>query len=614
MSPIRSRLPAARSRVRAARLHTVLVLLPLFAAGRAPAAEAPAVTAVTAVTAVGLAPTIRQQRLADIGSVAAGEVRAQRFELSADQAVRVRATGADMGALRKLGQSESFIERLVARFNGSDDRDRSQAWPANAWILDAETREVVWALRGHGRHETRDGLLTFEGDVELPAGRYEVYYALLSINDFGYRNGWGRFDRSFGVTVEGRGRSLGDVTSGSAGNLSNVIVALRGARDGLSESAGFVLERPTSVDIRGIGEARRGATFDYGWILNTETRERVWQLTYEDSEPAGGDDKNRQSHVQVELPAGSYAAFFVTDDSHSPTRWNAPPPSDPLSYGLTIRLLDPSVRSAVRLFDYEPAPPGRAIVALTGVGNEEYRSAGFKLTRAMGVRIFALGEKGSDGMVDYGWITNTDTGERVWEMAYDRTEHAGGASKNRLFEGAIRLEAGTYIAHYVSDDSHSTAGWNDSAPAEREYWGMTLMPANGVLDPSVVERFDPENDPSVIARIVAVRDNNSARRGFRLERDGGVRIYAIGEGVGGDMADYAWIQDASGRRVWQMRYEDTEHAGGAQKNRVFDGTIRLPAGEYVVGYRTDDSHAFGSWNASRPRDFANWGVTLYRVN
>jgi hypothetical protein len=448
--------------------------------------------------------------------------------------------------------------------------------------------------------------------VDLPAGRYEVYYALLALDDFGYRNGWGRFDRSFGVRIEGEGRALGDVMAEAAPGGTDVVVALRGTGDGLSESAGFALDRPTAVEIRGIGEVRRGATFDYGWIIDTATRERVWQLSYDDSGPAGGDDKNRESRVRIELPPGRYAAFFVTDDSHSPARWNAPPPADPLSYGLTVRLADPSARPAVHLFDYTPVAPSQAIVALTGIGDEEYRSAGFALARPMGVRIFALGEKGSERMVDYGWITNADTGERVWEMQHAVTEHAGGASKNRLYDGAIRLETGRYIAHYVTDDSHSAAGWNDSAPADREFWGMTLMPTRGAADADQITRFDPESDPAVLARIVAVRDNSNSRRGFRLEGDGAIRIRALGEGVGGEMADYAWIEDASGRRVWQMRYDDTSHAGGSDKNRVFDGTIRLKAGEYVVRYRSDDSHAFGSWNAPRPSDFASWGVTLYR--
>jgi hypothetical protein len=99
-----------------------------------------------------------------------------------------------------------------------------------------------------------------------------------------------------------------------------------------------------------------------------------------------------------------------------------------------------------------------------------------------------------------------------------------------------------------------------------------------------------------------------------MDRDGAVRIYALGEGSGDEMFDYAWIADSeSGRRVWEMKFEDTEHAGGAEKNRVFDGTIRLARGDYELVYRSDDSHSFGEWNAPAPRDFTNWGVTLYRV-
>ena len=54
----------------------------------------------------------------------------------------------------------------------------------------------------------------------------------------------------------------------------------------------------------------------------------------------------------------------------------------------------------------------------------------------------------------------------------------------------------------------------------------------------------------------------------------------------------------------------TEHAGGASKNRRFDGTIRLSAGEYVLRYETDGSHAFGDWNADPPDDPEMWGITV----
>jgi hypothetical protein len=43
-----------------------------------------------------------------------------------------------------------------------------------------------------------------------------------------------------------------------------------------------------------------------------------------------------------------------------------------------------------------------------------------------------------------------------------------------------------------------------------------------------------------------------------------VRIYALGESSGRDLADYGWIEDVkTGKRVWEMTYRTTEPAGGA---------------------------------------------------
>jgi hypothetical protein len=62
-----------------------------------------------------------------------------------------------------------------------------------------------------------------------------------------------------------------------------------------------------------------------------------------------------------------------------------------------------------------------------------------------------------------------------------------------------------------------------------------------------------------------------------------------------------------------MTYRTSEPAGGAAKNRRFDGTITLPAGEYTLRYESDGSHSFGSWNANPPDEPEMYGITLYRV-
>ena len=116
----------------------------------------------------------------------------------------------------------------------------------------------------------------------------------------------------------------------------------------------------------------------------------------------------------------------------------------------------------------------------------------------------------------------------------------------------------------------------------------------------------------VIAQIVQVLDNEDKSVAFNLATSQDVRIFAIGEGQPGEMFDYGWIEDADkGSRVWEMQEPRTSHAGGAGKNRKVDVVITLPAGNYKLRYKSDDSHAFDHWN-SLPPDINFWGIAVYK--
>src|SRR5437899_13009596 len=60
-----------------------------------------------------------------------------------------------------------------------------------------------------------------------------------------------------------------------------------------------------------------------------------------------------------------------------------------------------------------------------------------------------------------------------------------------------------------------------------------------------------------------------------------------------------------------MSYANTEHAGGARKNRVCDGTIHLAPGNYLVYYKSDDSHSYNTWNGAPPAEERYWGVSVF---
>lgn len=116
----------------------------------------------------------------------------------------------------------------------------------------------------------------------------------------------------------------------------------------------------------------------------------------------------------------------------------------------------------------------------------------------------------------------------------------------------------------------------------------------------------------VLAQIVQVLDNEDKSVSFSLAGSQDVRIFAIGEGQPGEMFDYGWIENAAnGSRVWEMQEPRTTHAGGAGKNRKVDVVITLPAGNYKLRYKSDDSHAFDHWN-SLPPEINFWGIAVYK--
>jgi len=252
------------------------------------------------------------------------------------------------------------------------------------------------------------------------------------------------------------------------------------------------------------------------------------------------------------------------------------------------------------------------ILSLTMLGDDESVVEGFTLTRPMEVRVLALGEALNGQLYDYGTILDATTRKPVWRMELHETHHAGGSNKNRMVDEVISLDAGSYLVHYVTDGSHSYEDWNADPPTNPALWGITVMGAHGRVDRDAVRPYDDRDNDAVVARIVGVGDDEFHERWFTFEQDAEVRVYAIGEGGASEMNDYAWIEDAGGHVVWRMAYSDTDHAGGAQKNRVFDRILRIPEGDYRLVYQSDDSHSFGDWNMSPPDDRYNYGVTIFR--
>ena len=118
-----------------------------------------------------------------------------------------------------------------------------------------------------------------------------------------------------------------------------------------------------------------------------------------------------------------------------------------------------------------------------------------------------------------------------------------------------------------------------------------------------------------LAALLRVENSAHRKTTFTLDRRSHVLIVATGEGLIEPLADRGWLnRDNATAPVWQMRLEQTRHAGGALKNRVLIETLVLPAGAYELNFLSDDSHAFAQWNARLPDRPQDWGIQVFRLD
>jgi CubicO group peptidase (beta-lactamase class C family) len=119
----------------------------------------------------------------------------------------------------------------------------------------------------------------------------------------------------------------------------------------------------------------------------------------------------------------------------------------------------------------------------------------------------------------------------------------------------------------------------------------------------------------IVAAIQNAGINKEFTKAFTLSKPTRLRVYGVGENCSGDFSswcDYGWIEDTSGKMIWQMQGQPAKHAGGALKNQKIDQEISLPAGSYFLRYNSDAGHAYDNWDSAPPDNFF-WGIILYNT-
>lgn len=415
------------------------------------------------------------------------------------------------------------------------------------------------------------------------------------------------------------------------------------------KSGGFSSPENFTIHIKAKGglsdrQTKEHNPFAYCWIINSDTREKIWDMNKFNTTKSG---KYLKYDDYLKLPAGSYEVYFTcpifrysstfiqveTNIDHR----NAGEPIDwGVGRGFFYDLLDDwfggdikkefkqlAKNFGVEIYIDEKTPTflfqppvefQNVLYQAIELGDNERIKQAFKIINPITIHIYAIGEvTSSENFADYGYILDTKTRKRIWEMKLSNLSSAGGAKKNKIYNGEVLFQPGTYILYYFTDDSHSYSDWNDLPPYDPLNYGITLM-AKNLENMKYFQLVKLEHENQIIAQITKVGNNELISKGFTLKKNMDIRVYAIGERYSSrrQLADYGWIIDASTRKkVWEMTVDQTTHAGGANKNRMVDEIINLPAGDYILFYKTDDSHAYDDWNSEPPYDPENYGITLY---
>ncbi len=552
-----------------------------------------------------------------IGYQKPGKIDVKAFVLLKESTLMVEGYG---GLFKKLGNDMMFY----------------------GWIIDSKSRRVVWNLLEDANDKfferSDPGRFGFKKEVKLPAGQYEVYYAAgmnynrygnnnyefhvsdlgelfnLIFNDINDNNDQysSKYASKFSMSISAPSANLTEIAWDKKVNefSSNALISVVRAGDDLSVKKSFSVTSDINLNIMEIGEQTGGDLIDFAWIVNSNTYEKVWPNSETRYKKAGGGSKNKSTFQTIKLPKGTYTLYYISDDSHSYDKWNVLPPYDPQFWGITV-WPDEGDKSKVKTIEQEDP----FVLKLNKAKNNAYLSQGFSLKKDMKIRVISQGESSGDfDMADYGWIVNTDTHTNVWEFTQRKGQYAGGGEKNRIVNQEIDLPKGNYTAYFVTDDSHAFGDWNVAPPLVPELWGISILANNDKDSFVLTDAQSASSDSQILSEIVRVRDDERIKKSFSLDKETKVRIFAIGEGDSGDLVDLGWIKNSSTDKiVWEMTYRTSERAGGADKNRLFDGTIVLPAGDYAVYYETDGSHSYRDWNDTPPYDQEHYGITVYRI-
>jgi hypothetical protein len=201
----------------------------------------------------------------------------------------------------------------------------------------------------------------------------------------------------------------------------------------------------------------------------------VWKFSGSNTVHAGGGDKNRKFNDIVNLKKGKYLIKYISDGSHSYYEWNTTPPFEKDYWGISLWALNNDDKKYIKEINEFQAEQENIIAKIDRVGDHQKRQCDFTIESDGLYRVYAIGEGDDDEMFDTGWIKNLDNDQVIWELTWRNSQHAGGARKNRMFNGKVYFIRGHYRMYYETDGTHSFSNWNDTPPNNPDKYGIRVM-------------------------------------------------------------------------------------------------------------------------------------------
>lgn len=97
---------------------------------------------------------------------------------------------------------------------------------------------------------------------------------------------------------------------------TDLLVRIDSVGNDEQRTAAFTLNDDASVRVVAVGEMSESERFDWAEIADA-SGDTVWEMTWDATEPAGGDPLNRRFDDLLDLPAGTYIVRYQTGDRHA---------------------------------------------------------------------------------------------------------------------------------------------------------------------------------------------------------------------------------------------------------------------------------------------------------